>query len=313
MGISAKKNLKVMQSFDVTSMPTLDVCVCGALELFNSVKLPKIKVTYKRPLVVGSGNAEATGRIIFEDSDAIFGSESTFEKKLKKISAIDGVVVISASGGKHAPGIVKVAHKYKKKVTLITCNKNSLAHKELGAKDNVYVFPKQREPYTYNTSTYMGMILGKTKESPKEIYSFIQKHMHDFAYPNFKRFDKFYVIVPPQFSGIVRMLQVKFIELFGRRIARDVETSEYVKHATTVVSSKNELFISIGQKYPLEGKNHLYIPLPRKANYAMMMAISYYLVGKIQAAHSPYFKNHIVEYTKEASVLFGQTIEPIVG
>jgi len=35
--------------------------------------------------VVGSGNAEAMGRIFFEDTNAIFSSESSYENKLKHI------------------------------------------------------------------------------------------------------------------------------------------------------------------------------------------------------------------------------------
>ena len=67
------------------------------------------------------------GRIIFNDTDAIFASESDFEKKLKNIKSIDGIIIISASGGKHAPIIAKCSKKYNKHVTLITTNKNAPA------------------------------------------------------------------------------------------------------------------------------------------------------------------------------------------
>src|SRR3989338_9941614 len=70
--IRRKQNLKIMRSFDIKTIPELDTCVLGALELFNSEKIPKISIKYQRPLVVGSGNAEATARIIFLDKDAVF-------------------------------------------------------------------------------------------------------------------------------------------------------------------------------------------------------------------------------------------------
>ena len=85
------------------------------------------------------------------------------------------------------------------------------------------------------------------------------------------------------------MLNVKFIELFGRNIARDVETFEYLmKHATTVVPS-DELFISFGEKNETWGdpKNRLFIPLPEGCKYGAMMAIGYTVISKIQAAY-PY-------------------------
>ena len=303
-------NHETMQNFTLKTIPDLDICVLGALELFMKEKLPKMNITYKRPLVVGSGNAEATGRIMFHKKDAVFASESDYEEKLKNIKNIDGVVLVSASGGKHAPIIAKAAKKYKKHVTLITNNKNALAKQY---SDKIYIFPKQKEPYTYNTSTYMGMILGQTHENPKKIYEYITKKTAKIKYPNFANFDKFYVLVPTKFDGIKRMIQVKFIELFGRRIARDVETTEYIKHATTVVPS-NELFISFGEKNTSHGdaKHRLFIPLPDDADYGTMMAISYYVVGHIQHAKPAWFKQNIEQYTKDASKIFKGQIKTIV-
>ncbi len=314
--MSEQSNITTMENFDINSLPDLDTVVMAALELFEQVKLPKIDLShYKHPLIVGSGNAEATGRIIFNDLDAVFASESNFEDKLKNISEIDGVVLISASGGKHAPLIAKKATEMGKHVTLITNTKDSPAGEELDGKHDYdsYVLPKNREPYTYNTSTYMGMILGKTGEDPAQIKEFIEQYTSKIDWPDFSKFDKYYLIVPPEFAGIIRMLQVKFIELFGRNIARDVETSEYVRHATTVASS-NEMFISFGKPNDTWGKqeNRLHIPLPDNAQYGAMMAIGYYTVSQIQKAHPQYFKDNIAKYTEEVSKIFGQEIKPIV-
>ena len=270
---------------------------------------------YQRPLVVGSGNAEATGRIVFHGADAIFASESDYEGKLKRSPGIDGVVLVSASGEKHAPIIAKTAKRYGKHITLITNSRNSSASREL---DHIhpydeYLFPKNREPYTYNTSTYMGMILGATQEDPAEIGRFIRERINALALPDFARYDKYFLVVPPRFSGIVRMLQVKFIELFGRTVARDVETSEYMRHATTVVPS-DELFITFGLESRDWGdpEQRLSIPLPDGAGYGAMMAIGYYIIGQIQKRRPPSFKEHLVRYTQEASKVFGHTIAPIV-
>ena len=144
-----------MQEFTLKSIPNLDICVLAALELLANTKTPKIKIPFKRPLVVGSGNAAATGKIIFEKHDAVFADESTVDLKLKNIKSIDGVVLISASGAKHAPIIAKKAKKKKKQVILITNTKNSMAEPFA---NKTYLFPKNKEPYTYNTSTYMGPI-----------------------------------------------------------------------------------------------------------------------------------------------------------
>lgn len=308
-------NIATLDTFDINSIPNLDVVVLGALELFQSTELPKIDIHFKRPLVVGSGNAEATGRIIFANTDALFASESDYAGKLEKISEIDGVVLISASGGKHAPIIAKQVIDMGKPIALITNTPNSAASQEMQGYESAqeFVLPKNREPYTYNTSTYMGMILGNTGENPAEIYDYIQKNTAAINYPDFKKYDKYYLIVPPEFSGIIRMLQIKFIELFGRNIARDIETSEYVRHATTVAPA-DELFISFGEPNTTWGKpeNRLHIPLPDNADYGTMMAIGYFVVSQIQAAYPHFFKDNIAGYATEISEIFGQTISPIV-
>jgi hypothetical protein len=308
--IEEQKNHKVMKEFGLKSIPNLDVCVLGALELLSDEKIPKIDIKFKRPLVVGSGNAEVAGRIIFSDRDAVFASESDFESKLNNVP-VDGVVLVSASGGKHAPIIAKASKKYDKRVVLITTKEDSPAGKY---SDKVYIFPKQREPYTYNTSTYMSMILGKSGENPKKIYEFISKEIDKINFSRFKNYDKYFVVVPTEFSEIKRMLEVKFIELFGRKIARDVETSEYVKHATTIVPSK-EMFLVFHEKSkkPLKySKNQVNVPLPKNADYGTMMAIGYYVVGKIQGKKEPWFKDNIVKYTKKASEIFDEEIGAIV-
>ena len=307
------KNIDTLNKFTLDTIPDLDVAVLGALELFQKEKAPELNTKkYKRPLVVGSGNAEATGRIIFEDTDAVFASESNFESKLKHIPDIDGVILISASGGKHAPAIAKYAKDLGKSVTLITNNPNSEASKFIESSE-IFIFPKNREPYTYNTSTYMGMILGKTNEDPDKIQKFIQQQIDTLTFPDFSQYNKYFLIIPPKFSGIIRMFEVKFIELFGRKIARDVETSEYMKHEVTVVPS-GELFVSFGEENTMWGEpdQRLHIPLPENAGYAAMMAIGYYVIAQIQKQHPPYFKENITIYTKKASKVFGNKINPIV-
>ena len=310
------KNIDILNTFNLDTIPDLDIAVLGALELFQKQVLPTLDtLKYKLPLVIGSGNAEATGRIIFEDRNAIFASESNYEKKLKHIPSIDGVILVSASGEKHALIVAKCVKEYNKHTTLITNTPCSSTHEELDQKHSYdeYIFPKNREPYTYNTSTYMGMILGKTHEDAQDIQNFIRERIETLTMPDLSRYNKYFLIIPTRFSGIIRMLQVKFIELFGRRIARDVETSEYMKHAVTVVPS-DELFISFGEENKTWGKpeNRLYIPLPLNADYGAMMAIGYYVISQIQKQHKQFFKENIVEYVKQASKVFGEEIKAIV-
>ncbi len=303
-------NMKIMDTFTLKNIPDLDVCVLAALELFTKEKIPKIKIPYKRPLVVGSGNAAITGRIIFEKRDAIFADESNYEKKLKNIKVIDGVVLISASGGKHAPIIAKISKKFKKHISLITGNPEALAKKYLDGehKYDLYVFPKNREPYTYNTSIYLGMIFGITHENPEKILNQIKK----IKIPDFRKYDAFYILIPGKFEEAKEMFLTKFDELFGSKISGRVFTSEQTKHAKTLVPSDKELFICVNTNPKQFSKNFFRINLSKKANYGELMATLYYLIGHIQKQNIPYFKNNISSYAKKTSKIFRQEINPIV-
>ena len=265
-----------------TKLPDLDKVVLDALNLFKKSKLPKLNVKYKRPLVLGSGNAAVTGRIIFANKDAVFADEGNYKQKIKAIKNIDGAILISASGGKHAPIIAKDLKKRKIETILITNNPTAEANKFV---KKTYFYPKNTEPYTYNTSTYMGMILGKTKESPQKIISLIKK----IRTPrNLKKFNAFYIIVPTEFDNLRELFQTKFDELFGPKINGRVFTIEQTKHAKTVVPSDKEFFIGLGYNNKLFGKkqNRLNITLPKSAGPATVMALGYHIIGQIQKGHS---------------------------
>jgi hypothetical protein len=277
------------------------------LNLFIKSKLPEVKLhEFKRPLVVGSGNAAVTGKILFDGLDAVFADEGNYLHKLESIYGIDGCILISASGGKHAPKIALNVSKFKIPIILLTNNKSAPARPFV---TKTHVFPKNPEPYTYNTSTYMGMIIAKTQEHPRKIKNSIQK----IKIPkNLGDYDSFYLIVPEEFDLMREMFSTKFDELFGPMISGRVFTPEQTKHAKTVVPSKKELFISFGYDNKLFGEKRLNIPLPKGAGFATLMAIGYHVIGQIQKQHPQYYKENIVSYTKDASRLFHSEIRPIV-
>ena len=196
---------------------------------------------------------------------------------------------------------------------LLTNNPEPAAAKYVSA-DNVFIFPRNREPYTYNTSTYLGMVLSKTAEDPGDIMSHIMSEVEPKLLRNLGAYGSFVFVIPARFAPVVPMVRTKFDELFGPYVQGRVFTDEEIKHAKTVVTSGDELFISIGVENQDHGlsKNRLSIPLPRSADFVAVLAICYYLVGAIQKEHPPYFKNNIVEYTKLTSKIFGQDIQPIV-
>jgi hypothetical protein len=293
--------------FNKSQIKDLDEIVVSALELFSRQKLPKLEIPeFRKPLVAGSGNAAVTGRILFHDRDAVFADESTFLEKLKTIPGIDGAVLISASGGKHAPIIAKELRKRNIWTVLLTNNPQAPAGPLV---NKTCVLPRQPEPYTYNASTYLGMILAKTQENPKKILERLKR----LKIPqNLRDYDAFFITVSPEFDHARELLLTKFDELFGPMVSGRAFTSEQAKHAKTVVESDKELFISFGYDNKLFGTKRLNIPLPKDADYGAMLAIGYYVIGKIQKQHPPYFKDSIESFCRKASKIFGENIKPMV-
>ncbi len=277
----------------------LDECVIQALELFQKSPLPKIKHNFKSPIIIGSGNAAALGKILYPK--AIHANESNY-KELLKDSKPDGCILISASAGKHAPIIAKQMKRKKIKTILLTNNPKGQA---VSLVNKTYTFPKNTEPYTYNTSTYLGMILAKTEEDPKKILTFLKK----IKTPRLKKYNSYLIIVPEKYNDIREFYETKFDELFGPKIQGEAFTLEQTKHAKTVVKSNKELFISLGVKNKVFGKNRLDYKIPRTADFGLMFCLGYYVIGKIQAQNTPWFKRSIGNYVKEASILFKQKIK----
>lgn len=308
---AAKERLK---TFTLTSLPTLDVAVIGALELFSTEQPPILKLPYRQPIVLGSGNASAVGKIIFPNPRTLFGDESSYLSLLETYhTSCDGVVIISASGSKHAPLMVAAAQAKCLPVQLITNTEDSAASALL-PKDAVYVFPRNREPYTYNTSTYLGPILASTKESPQAILSHLEDKIKPLLLRHFSDYSAVTFIIPDTHTHLRSMVRTKFDELFGPMLTGRIFTAEEIKHAKTVVRSGEELFIALGVENNYYGlaKNRLRLPLPKDPGYALALSSLYYVVGRIQNDHPPYFAQNIERYCQEASSIFATTIGPIV-
>ncbi len=298
--------------------PSLCEIVLSTIARFKDAKkLPKLDVKlFKTPLVVGSGNGYYTGRILFRNSPAYFAGESEFMGKIENIPSITDVVVVSASGEKHAPIILENAKKHGKKTFLISSSEKSSGR---SLADESIVMPKIREPYTYNTSTYFGYML---TEYPESSLQSLESYLLDIITPLLKpmmkdiemgNFTSFFLVIPDEFVLLREMFEVKFIELFGRKVARDIFSYEQMKHATTVVPDSKELFLCFDNKSQIRyGQNQINIPLFEGVNYPMMMLLGYFTIGKIQESLPDYFGNSIEKYCAQAKAQSGFNISPWV-
>ena len=281
---------------------TLDQNVLLALDFFVKNPPPAFDVKdFSLPFVVGSGNAYNTGMILFSETAAIFADESNFKKLLpafeKAINSklITQAVVISASGGKDSVWEIELAKKYSLKTTLLTTKAESPAAK---IADKSYVFKSIDEPYTYNVSTYMGMILSSTKENPGKI----KEYINSIEFPkDFNDYEAYSFVLPDKYLNICPMLDIKKNELFGPNLSLRAFPQGHARHAKFVIRSEKELVISVNEKNEYYGMpNHRWnISIPEKFSYAAVMAITYFIVGKIQISKPQYYKENITNYVND--------------
>jgi len=299
---------------DQTSIPDLDEIVLQTLDFFEHNPPPSFDPSqYTLPFVVGSGNAYNTGLIIFSEQAAIFADESNFRQTITAFEPeiqnkrITQAVILSASGGKDSVWEIELAKKYGLTTTLITTKSASPAAE---ITDKTYAFKSIDEPYTYNTSTYMGMILGTTHEHIETI----KKAIQTLQFPdNFDTFDSFAFVLPDKFSAICPMLDIKRHELFGPKVSLRAFPEGHARHAKFVIRDKKELVISVNTKNEYFGdpESRWNITLSEEINFAQVMAVTYYIVGKMQKSRPPYFKESIANYVSDyGPKAYGENTKP---
>lgn len=278
-------------------MKNLNEVVLDALHLHASYPLPKLDFGRSRlRLVVASGNALPTGCVVFQNERCVFADEGQYQTVLRANPEVDSAVVISASGKKHAPKIVESLLKRRLPTCLLTCAAASPAAGLL-PKERVFVTRKQDEPITYNTSTYLGMMLARTRENPDRIKQHLLRRVKPLI-PDFRKYAAFYLIVPGRFDLVRPMFVTKFDELFGPRLVGRCYTLDQTLHAKTVVLWDKELFISLGVRNRHFGTERLAVPLPKGAGFAEMVATGYFVIGHVQQQFPPWFKRNAESYAE---------------
>lgn len=292
----------------IKQLPNLDESVLKALDFFKNNPPAKFKLkTNSLRFVVGSGNAFNTGKIIFKEQPAIFASESDFREKLIayknliKSGVIKEALIISASGEKDAAWEIEAAKKYGLKTTLMTCSPNSS-----GAKlaDSVIAYRKIAEPQTYNISTYLGMIMSVSGEKAQDIKNTIKKlHLPK----NYTSYSAYTFVLPDEFAEITPMLEIKRHELFGPHLSLRAFSAGEARHAKFVMPWEKELVISLGKNKYFGLKEHRFqVKMPKNYGPGLVMALTYYLIGQIQKAKTPYYKKNIAKYCVEGPKAYGK-------
>ena len=106
-------NLEIIEKISEDNLPGLSTVTLAALELFSKKGLPKVELPqFKNPVIAGSGNAKVTAQILYSGKSAVYAEESNY-KEAGARKDVDGAIVFSASGSKHAPLKVQEFQKHK--------------------------------------------------------------------------------------------------------------------------------------------------------------------------------------------------------
>lgn len=291
------------KNFNENSLPSLKEVVIWALELFSEKKPDKIKFkNFKKRAIIWSWNAILAWKILFKDWENFFATENDY-KNILNINWIDWITILSASWWKHSSIMAKFFQDKWYEIELITCTENSKTSWIIW-NENCIITSKNPEPYTYNTSTYLWWILWATWENPEKILEFLnelEEWLKDFDFTQFKWF---LFALPSEFWLASWMIDTKFIELFWREISRDIKTFEELKHACSVVVSKDELLIKFWTEKTLNNSEvyfnweELEILIPEDFWYAWILFLWYFISWKIQEQMPDYFRESIWKYVE---------------
>ena len=285
--------------------PSLREVALHAVAHLSRREVPRLPRIPHCSLIIGSGNAAATGKALYPAM--IHATESDYHEKL---SAARHVVLISASGAKHAPSIARQAREAEKRVLLITTNPDAPAK---AYAERTIITPAVEEPYTYNTSTYAGMLaMLPEKHEWKQVHQLDKKSIR--IIPGRKpRMITF--ILPARLAWLKDFILTKGDELFAPRIAFRAFTSEEVKHAKTIIPDKREYFILLttpdrAVRILLQERWQTRLILP-EASKAVSLLMTYVLIGRLQEAMPDWFGTHLPAYEKLLQNVFPEQANPL--
>ena len=199
--------------FDIYSMPDntekLDYYAAKTLEDLKVWKYPDLAIKKSGLNVfVGSGDAANTGRIFSQ----VYGGHALnvcnyqmfFENNPDRSSDI---FIVNASGGKDGFKMAEWLTQKGWQPKLLTCNPEPPAGQFL-RKEDIFVFPANIEPPTYNVSTYASMLYAVLKEDLRPI----GEKLKNLEIPDLRKYKFVFFMVQDKYEVLGRMATRKIAE-----------------------------------------------------------------------------------------------------
>ena len=263
-----------MEPFKIEKIEKLDYYAVKTLEDLPNWKYPDLKIEKNdRNIFMGSGDAANTAKIFAQ----ILGGHALnvcnyqifFENKPDSGSDI---YIVNASGGKDGLKMAQWLTQRNWHPKLLTNNPEPPAGKYLRPED-VFVFPANAEPPTYNISTYAAMIYWLLKEDLPQI----KEKIKNLEIPDLRKYKFIFFMVQDKYETIGRMATRKVAETLEGVGANGCGYSNAV-HGMLIQPNPDRLVFCMNCKYDGPGDTYeLNID-----SYLGLLLCLLYIIGKNQ-------------------------------
>jgi len=262
------------QKMEFQKIEKLDRYAMKTLEGLESWKYPDLKLEKsERNIFMGSGDAANTGRIFAQ----ILGGHALnvcnykifFENEPSRDS---NIYILNASGGKDGLKMAQWLTERNWHPKLLTNNPEPPAGKFLRPED-IFVFPANIEPPTYNVSTYASMLYWLLKEDLQEI----REKIKNIEIPDLRKYKFIFFMVEDKYEVLGRMATRKIAETLAGVGANGCGYSNAV-HGMFTQPNKDRLVFCMNVKYDGPGDTY---ELNIDSFLGLLLCI-HYIVGKNQ-------------------------------
>jgi len=263
-----------MENINLKKIEKLDYYALKAAEDLAKWEYPNLEIKKSsRNIFVGSGDADNTGRILAQNFGgcgfSVVDYKMFFENNPERDSDI---YIVNASGAKDGLKMAQWLTENNWQPKLVTSNPEPPAGKFLKSED-IFVFPANIEPPTYNVSTYAAMIYGILREDVAGLADRIK----NLKVPDLRKYKFIYFLAGDKYEIVSCMAKRKVAETLAG-IGADGGGYSNAAHGMLLQPNSDRLVICINCKYDGPGdKYELEAP-----TYLESILSVHYIIGKNQ-------------------------------
>jgi hypothetical protein len=279
-----------MEMPNLEEVKTLDYYALATLENLAKWKYSELKIKKtSRNVFVGAGDADNTGRILAQNFGGVGFSVVDYKRFFENNPERDAeIYIVNASGAKDGIKMAQWLTQNGWRPKLITSNPEPPAGEFLRPED-IFVFPANVEPPTYNVSTYAAMLYGILKED----IAGLADEIKNIAVPDLRKYKFIFFLTDDKYEIIGRVAKRKVAETLAG-LGADGGGYSNAAHGMLLQPNSGRLVFCLNCEY--DGLGDVY-KLKIDSYIGLLLAI-HYIVGKNQTKNDT--KNILENYFANA-------------